>query len=87
MIRWLSIVLRRPAIRPGPRVRGRGRATPTRNGQFVSFLQQSGFRRVNLDRYERSLRWRRAMLTVGGWAAAVALVWVLIESAQALTLF
>lgn len=89
MIRWLSIVLHRPAFRADPRLHGRGRNidTRTQNSQFLSFLQGSGFRRVNPDHYERSLRRRRAVLAVFTWAAVGGLAWVVVESAQALSMF
>ena len=87
MIQWLSTVLRRPTLRPGRLVHSHGRPTRTVNSQFVSFLQRSGFRRVNLDRYERSLRRRRLALAVCGWASALGLTWVVVESAKALSMF
>jgi len=87
MIQWLSNVLRRPALRPGPCLRSRSRPTCTVNNQFISFLQRSGFRRVNPDRYERSLRRRRLALAVFGWASVLGLTWVVVESAKALSMF
>lgn len=56
--------------------------------QFVSFLQQSGFReRINPDHYERKMRRRR--LVAYGFVVIVILGfgWVMMESAQALSLF
>jgi hypothetical protein len=57
------------------------------NGQFLSFLQGSRFRRVNADAYERSLRRRRVVMGVFTWAAVIGFAWVVIESAQALSMF
>lgn len=57
------------------------------NGQFVSFLQDSGFRRSNPDRYERTLQRRKVVLAVLTWAAVGGFTWVVVESAQALSLF
>ncbi len=89
MIRWLSIVLHRPAFRADPRLHGRSRSgiTRTQNSQFLSFLHDSGFRRVNPDLYERSLRRRRVVMAVFSWAAVAGFAWVVIESAQALSMF
>ena len=86
-MRWLSIMLHRPACRADPRLYGRRGATRTQNSQFLSFLHDSGFRRVNPDLYERSLRRRRAVMAVFTWAAVAGFAWVVIESAQALSMF
>ncbi len=87
MIRWLSIVLHRPAFRADPRLHGRGRDTRTQNSQFLSFLHGSGFRRVNPDHYERAMRRRRVVMAVFTWACVAGFAWVVIESAQALSMF
>ncbi len=89
MIRWLSIVLHRPAFRADPRLytrdhNTRDHNTRTQNSQFLSFLQGSGFRRVNPDHYERALRRRRTALAVFSWVAVAGFAWVVVESAQAL---
>lgn len=57
------------------------------NGQFVSFLQDSGFRRSNPDRYERMLQRRKVALAVLTWTAVGGFTWIVVESAQALSLF
>jgi hypothetical protein len=87
MIHWLSIMLHRPAYRADPRLHAHGRGTHTQNSQFLSFLHGSGFRRVNLDQYERALRRRRVAMAVFTWAAVAGFAWVVIESAQALSMF
>lgn len=61
--------------------------TPTKNAQFVSFLVDSGFRRVNADRYEASLRQRRMLRGVFIWLLGAGGAWVLLESAKALSSF
>ena len=57
------------------------------NPQFVTFLETSKFRRVSLDKYERKMRrkavWARMSLLI----AALIFGWLVIESAQAITLF
>ena len=87
MIQWLSTVLHRPALRADPRLYSRRQSTRTQNSQFLSFLHGSGFRRVNLDQYERALRRRRVAMAVFTWAAVAGFAWVVIESAQALSMF
>ena len=92
MNHWLSIVLHRPAFRADPRLytrdhNTRDHNTRTQNSQFLSFLHGSGFRRVNLDQYERSLRRRRVAMAVFTWVAVAGFAWVVIESAQALSMF
>jgi hypothetical protein len=57
------------------------------NGQFLSFLNGTQFRRVNADAYERSMRRRRVVMAVFTWAAVAGVAWVVLESAQALTMF
>ncbi len=70
----------------GPIDNSRIHTTRTQNAQFVSYLAEIGFRQVNADRYESSLRRRRLLkralfvLLVGGGA------WVIIESARALSM-
>jgi hypothetical protein len=61
--------------------------TRTRNAQFISFLDESGFRRVNPDRYERSMRRRRTAAFALLWMLVAGFAWVVIESAQALSIF
>ena len=86
-MRTLRQILRRLPIRFGARSDRHLRTTHARHAQFASFLEQSGFRPHNVDRYERSLQRRRfaKVALIAGAAALVA--WIAIESAQALTLF
>ena len=86
-MRLLRQILRHLPIRFGARSDRHLRHTSGRHAQFASFLEQSGLRPHQVDRYERSLQ-RRQLVKVGLVGAATALVaWVVIESAQALTLF
>lgn len=87
MIRWIANLLHRPAYREGGLLHRQVRHSRNINGQFVSFLQGSGFRRSNPDRYERSLQRRKLALTAFTWAAVAGFAWVVVESAQALSLF
>ena len=61
--------------------------TTTKNAQFLSYLNEAGFRRVNPARYERAMRYRRAALAVFFWVLVAGFSWVVIESAHALSLF
>lgn len=87
MVRLLKNCLRRPPVRMGDVQNSRIRVTRTSNAQFVSFLEQSGFRQVNPDRYERSMQRRRLLFNCLFWATVAGFSWVVIESAQALSLF
>ena len=78
---------RRPAVRPGRFLHARQRMTTTKNAQFLSYLSEAGFRRVNPARYEREMRYRRVALAVFFWVLVGGFSWVVIESAHALSLF
>jgi hypothetical protein len=87
MLRELRHWLHRPAIRMGSVDNSRIHPTRLKNAQFISYLVESGFRQVNADHYEASLRRRRlgknfllGMLTAGT-------AWVVVESARALSMF
>ena len=59
-----------------------------KNPQFVSFLQQSGFReRINPDHYEKKMRRRRFAAYAVLVVILAAFSWIMLESAQALSLF
>lgn len=82
----------RQLLRSFPSVSGRKldrrlRATSTRRAQFVSFLESSGYRTHTVDAYERSLRRRRVAKVVLMWATAFAAAWIVLESAQAVSMF
>ncbi|MDA0346754.1 MAG: hypothetical protein O3C43_14130 [Verrucomicrobia bacterium] len=57
------------------------------NPQFVTFLKTTRFKRLNLDKHERRLRrktvWGRMALLI----ATLLFGWLIIESAQAISLF
>ena len=56
MLRELRHWLYRPPVRMWPVDNSRIRTTCTKNAQFISYLVESGFRKVNVDRYEVSRR-------------------------------
>lgn len=67
----------------------RGWTTPVRNGQFASFMSVQGCsrRRHYADRHDRRLHLQKSMRTVAVVAAALAVAWVAVESAKALSVF
>ncbi|HYC71345.1 MAG TPA: hypothetical protein VEB66_09075 [Opitutaceae bacterium] len=87
MTRFLRRLLDRLPARSRVRTDRRLRVTHARHAQFVSFLESSGYRTHNPDRYEQSLRRRRAVKRALYWLSAFGASWIVIESAKALTLF
>jgi len=71
----------------GFRLDRRLRLTNSRRVQFVSYLEASGSRSRRVDRYEQSLRRRRLLKVLLLGALFAGLAWVIIESAQAVTVF
>ncbi len=57
------------------------------NAQFVSFLEQSGFRKRQLDRHEKTKRVKKVFGLAFVWTVVLGFAWIVIESAQALELF
>ena len=57
------------------------------NAQFVSFLQKSGFRQQLLNRHDKTKRFKRLVSALVAWSLVIGLIWVVVESAQALELF
>jgi hypothetical protein len=88
MMYWIKRWLHRPTFQLGPMERSRGSDSRLRNPQFASFLSSSGgVSQPGFDRHDARLRRRkllRGVLTIG---FSTALIWVVIESAHALTLF
>ena len=74
-------------IQLGARSDRRLRTTHLKHAQFACFLEETGFRHVNVDHYERNLRRRRVMKHLFMWATAFAVAWIVLESARAVTLF
>ena len=87
MLRAFRHWLHRPALRMASVDNSRIHTTRTQNAQFISYLVESGFRQVNPDRYEASLRRRRLGRNLLVAAMAGGLAWVVIESAKALSMF
>ena len=57
------------------------------NAQFVSFLQKSGFRQQLLNRHDKTRRFKKLVSALVAWSLVIGLIWVVVESAQALELF
>ena len=57
------------------------------NAQFVSFLQKSGFRQQRLNRHDKTKRFKKLVSALVAWSLVIGLIWVVVESAQALELF
>jgi len=84
--RWRHLLNQLP-IAFGMRTDRRLRTTRLKHAQFVSYLEDSGFRTHNVDHHERSLRRRRLAKILFLWATAFGVAWIVLESARAVTLF
>ena len=71
----------------GMRSDKRLRTAQVKHAQFACYLEETGFRTHNVDRYERSLRRRRFAKVLVVSAIAFAAAWIVLESARAVTLF
>lgn len=71
----------------GMRSDKRLRTAQVKHAQFACYLEETGFRTHNVDRYERSLRRRRAVKVLLLAASAFGAAWVILESARAVMLF
>lgn len=87
MLPILKTRLRRHRMLPSPLMQHRKEDHQVVNAQFVSFLENSGFRKRMIDRQSTNKRIRRIAAIAFSWALAFGFVWVVIESAQALELF
>lgn len=84
MLRTLLNLLHRPAIRFGPAPDARGRF---RDPRFVSFLAETNRNRLAPDFHNAVLRGRKFARKILLLFLAGGAVWVVIESAKALTMF
>ncbi len=83
----LSNLLRRKRVHNDALLDSRSDDFRMQNAQFVSFLQKSGFRRQQLDRHEKSERFKKTVGIAFAWVLGAGFLWVLVESAQALEFF
>lgn len=89
LIRKLLSFTRRPKVRFARlmmcnRRNGKG---SVRNAQFVGFLESSGFRRNDPVRHERVMSRRRRIVQVVAILLFAGFIWIMLESAHALSLF
>lgn len=87
MFDYLQSKLRSAPVKEDAWLHRGERDESVRNVQFVSFLQQSGFRKRRLNRHEKTKRFKRFFALVTMWAVLMGFVWIAFESAQALELF
>lgn len=88
MLRCVLNMFRRPPVTSSSLLYRRDmNKTSTRNAQFISFLDESGFRRVDPNKHERAMRRRRVVAFACIWLMVAGFAWVVIESAQALSIF
>jgi len=71
----------------GMRSDKRLRTAKVKHAQFACYLEETGFRTHNVDRYERSLRRRRVAKGLFLWATAFGVAWIVLESARAVVMF
>jgi hypothetical protein len=71
----------------GMRSDRRLRTAKVKHAQFACYLEETGFRTHNVDRYERSLRRRRVAKGLFLWATGFGVAWIVLESARAVMLF
>jgi len=63
------------------------RVSGVKQAQFVSYLESSGYRSYQVDRYEQSMRRRRLAKAAFFWITAFVAAWIVIESAKALVIY
>ena len=84
VLRFLINLCHRPAIRFGLARDPRSRF---RNGRFASFLAESNGHRGDPNRHDAVLRGRRLLRQILVLLLASGAAWVVVESAQALSVF
>lgn len=88
VVRTLSRLFHRPAIRMGSVDNSRIRTTPIRNAGFVSFFAESGCVSArHADYYDTRLRRQKRRRLFALLAITALCTWVVVESARAISLF
>ncbi|HCR31226.1 MAG TPA: hypothetical protein DIV79_14545 [Opitutae bacterium] len=87
MFRFLSNLLHKRRVRNDALLDRSSDDFRMQNAQFVSFLQKSGFRYHQLNRHDKSKRLKKLVSALVACSLVVGLIWVVVESAQALELF
>jgi hypothetical protein len=84
--RWRHLLNQLP-ISYGMRSDRRLKTARLKHAQFVSYLEESGFRPHDTGHHERRLHRRRLMRFVFRWTTVLGVVWVALESARAVARF
>lgn len=84
MLRVLLNLCHRPAIRFGLRQDPRGRF---RDPRFASFMHEANRRPLDTDFHDAVLKGRKLMKSLLGLGVGVGAIWIVLESAKALTVF
>ena len=87
MFNFLSYLLRKRRVKNDALLDSSSEDSRMQNAQFVSFLQKSGFRKRQLDRHERARRFKKFVAVAFCWIIFGCVLWVVVESAQALERF
>ena len=87
MFNFLSYLLRKWRIKSDALLDSSSDDSRVQNAQFVSFLQKSGFRKRQLDRHEKAKRFKKFVAVAFCWIIFGGVLWVVVESAQALERF
>ncbi|MBK1878161.1 hypothetical protein [Pelagicoccus mobilis] len=87
MLQYLKSRLRRSPVREDAMLRRYEENDGVKNVQFVSFLQQSGFRKQALARHDKTKRFKKFVALAAIWSFLIACGWIAYESAEALELF
>lgn len=87
MLNYLKTLIRRSPVKEDAMMRRGESRDGVKNVQFVSFLQQSGFRKRQLDRHDKTRRIKKVVAFTLVWAVLLGFVWIAFESAEALELF
>jgi len=84
---FLSSLLRKKRVKNDALLDRNSEDFRMQNAQFVSFLQKSGFRQRQIDRHEKTKRFKRFFAIAFNWIVCGGIIWVVVESVQALELF
>jgi hypothetical protein len=87
MFNFLSYLLRKRRVKNVALLDSSSENSRVQNAQFVSFLQKSGFRKRQLDRHERVRLFKKFVAVAFCWIIFGGVLWVVVESAQALERF
>ena len=87
MFKFLSYLLRKKRVKNDVLLDRNSDDFRMQNAQFVSFLQKSGFRKRQLDRHEKTKRFKKFVAVAFGWIICGGVLWVVVESAPALEIF